>query len=397
MKLTRTTSAPRRSTASSPAAIFSVGVSTSPVCGVRDYARVVGRAIEERGVVAPERWLEVGCDRPLESWRATRRWLEALGSDLRELAPDSIVWHYSVFSYGYRGLPTLVPLFARTLRASGVPVVTVAHEFVYPFGTRGARGALLASAQRVALPAVVRASSAIVVTTDKRRAWFESRRWLPRREIHVLPVPSNLPQAGTSGRSPSGTSPSELVLGVFSFAAESIRPAPVASALRLLRGEGLDARLVLIGAPGESSPQGAAWRHAARTEKVEDAISFTGVLEPDLLAQALGAVDVVLFVDADGPSSRRSSLAATLAAGKPVVAYDGPATWSAAVAAGALAVVPATGEDLARELRAFAEPGVRAERGRRGADFYAAHQAPDVIAGSFLEIVDRVARREGRR
>lgn len=96
----------------------------------------------------------------------------------------------------------------------------------------------------------------------------------------------------------------------------------------------------------------------------------------------LAACDVLLFADIAGPSSRKTTLAASLASGRPVIAIDGPACWSELIQYEAAQVVQPTspaladaigailgdegsGETLGARGRAFAEQRMSVERSAR--------------------------------
>jgi glycosyltransferase involved in cell wall biosynthesis len=210
------------------------------------------------------------------------------------------------------------------------------------------------------------------VTADFRARWLASRGWLPRREVSVAPVFSNLPEPSialaSNGRAP--------VIGLFGFAAEGA-PAPlVLDALRLLRERGVEASLQLLGAPGRDSRAGGEWSAAAEQRGLAGAVSFSGMLEAQLLSDRLAASEVLLFADAPGPTSRKTTLAASLASGAPVVALDGPRSWPALAQAEAALLVAPQADALAQALaRLLADAELRAELGRRGRAFAEQHMS----------------------
>jgi glycosyltransferase involved in cell wall biosynthesis len=79
---------------------------------------------------------------------------------------------------------------------------------------------------------------------------------------------------------------------------------------------------------------------------------------------------VLLSVDDAGPTSRKGTLAGSLASGRPVVALDGPHTWAELTAAGAIELVPASPVALADVLDALLGDVARRETiGRLGQEF----------------------------
>ena len=292
-------------------------------------------------------------------------WSDRLARELELAQAEAVVLHYSVFSYAYRGVPIFVRPTLSGLVRSRLPIVGFMHELAYPWHLRGLRGDVWAATQRVALRRVIDACAAAVVTAPFRTEWLASRVWLPRRRVEFAPVFSNLPAPA-----PSATGPREGQLGVFGYAYEGAARETVLDAVRLLHGRGLAVRLALLGAPGAGTPAGEAWLAAARARGIEHAISFSGVLEKQQLADALGACEVLLHPEPSGPTSRKGTLAASLASGRPVVAIDGPLRWAELVDSEAILVVRDDSRSLAEAVAGLLPDGARREAlGRRGGQF----------------------------
>jgi len=342
-----------------------IGVSLGSTCGVHDHAMLLAGALSREGVESSSQWLW----RSERSLRGARSqiggWARALGPELERSKPDAVLLHYSVFSYSFRGLPLFVRPTLSALRRAGVPVIPVMHEFVFPWTLGGPRGKLWALTQRAALIDVMRAASGVVVTTDSRAAWLASRAWLPRRRVVVAPVFSNLPPPTAGPRSER----SSAALGLFGYS-EAGAPSLVLDVVRGLLERGVAVRLVLLGGPGRASAAGEAWLAAAASLGVEGLISFSGVLPAAALSDALAACDVLLFVDPAGPTSRKGTLAGSLASGRPVVAIDGPQCWSELVRAQAVEVVQPSSRALADAVEALLVDDARREAlGERGRAF----------------------------
>jgi glycosyltransferase involved in cell wall biosynthesis len=339
-----------------------VGVSESDTCGVRDHGELLLEGLTAEGVECSWHWLtrrEQGFGR---SRREFREWTSRLREELARERPDAVVLQYSVFSYSYRGFPVFVGDALSAARSSGAPLIALLHEFVYPWGRGGLKGKAWALSQAVALRAVARASSAMIVTAPFRVDWIATRSWLPRREVGLAPVYSNLPQ-------PSGeqerTGP---VVGLFGYAYEGAAMALVLDAFARVRERGIPARLLLLGAPGPTSPAAERWRAAAATRNVE--LSFSGVLPAAELSDALAACDVLLHPEPSGPTSRKGTLAGSLASGTAVVAIDGPRSWHELTDARAALVVEPTVEGLATGIAGLlADREEREALGARGGEF----------------------------
>lgn len=367
-----------------------VGASNEGICGVKQYSGILSERLGAHGEEVVTSWW----DRPdgKARWRdlvaALRRCRNATARRGSSQHTQAILWHYSTFAYGVRGLPVFSPLWAWWLRRSHVPLVIILHELVYPWRRRGWRGFLFAITQRLALVPVVWASSGAIVTTPERADWLRSRWWLPRRPVTFIPVFSNVPPGVPRARRPRS---SPAVIGAFGYGAPGMLPALVTMAVAILalRTEG-GAELRLIGAPGRQSPAGEAWTRAAAEAGLED-VEFTGILDPAALRDALADVDALVFSDECGPTSRKTTLAACLASGRPVVAVDGPQRWDELRAASAVALSSHDSGDLAATLQRLVDDDeFRARLGAHAVAFYKARMSADVAANEILAFCRRI-------
>ncbi len=364
-----------------------VGVSASPVCGARDHADGLARAMHEEGAQCSVHWL-LRDELPMRAAGAQmREWARGLPAELSSAGADIALLHYSVFSYSYRGVPLYLRPVLSALRRSRLPLVTVLHEFAFPWTLDGLRGKVWAVTQRALLVEVMRASAGVIVTTDFREEWLSSRAWLARRPIAVTPVFSNLPPPlaelhdGGSGQQ----------LGMFGYSYPRATVRLILDALALLRESGLEPGLALLGAPGADSRAGELWREEARSRVLGEAVRFSGTIPAQELSDALARCAVLLFADPSGPTSRKTTLAAGLASGTPVLALDGPHTWEKLRSAEAARVAPAQAEALAREIRALlGQPDARAVLGAHGREFVGSEMSPQGSAAVVSALLDRV-------
>ncbi len=389
--------APALGARTEPLRVAVVGISIKEICGVRDHARLLADALGEEGVECSLHWLQRNGGSLQESRAEIGAWVGGLRGELEECGADAVLLHYSVFAYSYRGIPLFVAPVFRAARLSGMPVVTILHEFVFPWNMSGLEGKVWAVSQRMRLIGVMRASAAVVVTTGQRAEWLESRRWLAKRPVAVAPVFSNLPvadgasqpaadgasrrdqgkgaageteDAAAGGRGDGEADGGDQAIGLFGYSYDEATVAKVIGALKLLGDRGLDVGLALLGAPGADSPVGARWRRRARAEGVEKALTFSGKLSAQELADRLAGCQILLFADPAGPTSRKTTLAASLVSGRPVVALDGPRRWPELIEAQAAWVVAPNSEALADAVQALmADERLRESLGRRGRDF----------------------------
>lgn len=338
---------------------------------MRDHARLLDDELEREGVACRFHWLERTETSFGGARSEVRGWARRISGELREERPDVVLLHYSVFSYSYKGVPLLVRPVLAALRDVPVPVIAVMHELAFPWRYDGARGEVWALTQRMVLRDLIGSASGVIVTADFRAEWLSSRRWLPRRRVLVAPVfPTIPPPRNAPAASHGRVGGEERVIGVFGYAYQGAALSLVLDAVHELGSRGLRTRLRLLGAPGRASAAGEEWTAAAQERGVEDALSFSGRLPAQELSDELAACDVLVFPDATGPSSRKTTLAASLASGVPVVALDGLRTWGRLSGEHAARVVPPTSQALADALAELLQDDTQArELGVRGRAF----------------------------
>jgi len=377
-----------------------VGVSQAATCGVRDHAALLAHALGEEGVSCSMHWLGRSEHSLWGARSELRAWADALAGELDREHPSAIVFHYSVFSYSYRGFPLYVRATLQALRRARVPVITVLHEIAYPWGRGGARGRAWSLAQNALLAEVMRASAAVVVTAPFRAEQLASRPWLPRRETVLAPVFSNLP-APSATRARATLSGEDHILGLFGYAYEGAASGLVLDALRLLHDRGLHVRLRLLGAPGRDTPAGEAWLDGARARGIEQTLSFSGVLAAGELSDALSACELLLHPEPSGPTSRKGTLAASLASGSAVVAIDGPRRWAELIDSEAALVVAPTARAIADAIaELLADEPRREALGARGNEFartaMGVQRSAKAVAGLIERLLSEPAARSPR-
>jgi glycosyltransferase involved in cell wall biosynthesis len=365
-----------------------VGMSTSRICGVRDHAVLLAGALSRENVSCSLHWLWRS-DQSITGRSEVRDWTRRLVAELGDARPEAVLLHYSVFAYSSRGLPLYVRPTMSALRGLGIPLVTLIHEYAYPWRRGGARGTIWAATQRALLFEVMRSSAAVVVTADFRAEWLASRAWLPRRRVAVAPVFSNLPPPS------AGSAPDRArhVVGLFGYAYEGAAVSLVLDAVRLLEERGVGVQLNLLGSPGRSSPAAEGWVAAAQMRGVAHRLSFSGTLAAQDLSDALAACDVLLSAEPTGPTSRKTTLAASLASGRPVVALDGLRRWSELIRCEAALVVPPTAGALAEAIaELLADEARRATLGARGSAFaqqtMGVEHSAEIVARILEDVVD---------
>ncbi len=360
-----------------------VGMSETRNCGVHDHASLLADALAEQGSPCAMHWLMRSSGSLRSSHAEVRRWARQLKRELADGAPDVVLLHYSPFAWSHRGVPVhLAPVLAE-LRRSGIPVVTVLHELVYNAQISELRGNVWALSQRVALARLMRVTRAVLLTSEPRAQWLASRWWLPERPLALAPVFSTLPPPTPRPRPERP----ERVIGLFGYSYPGAASALVTAAVERLRGKGLDVRLRLLGAPGPDSSAGGLWREQATLHHIDSLVSFTGSLPAQELSDALADCDVLLFADSAGPTSRKTTLTGSLAAGRPVIAIDGPQRWGELLDSRAALIVEPAPEALAATIsEALHDTDAGEALGLRGRAFAETQMGVERSAATVLEL-----------
>jgi glycosyltransferase involved in cell wall biosynthesis len=358
-----------------------LGVSIDDPCGVRDHAALLAEALGKQGISCSLHWLSRSGGSPSAERAEVRDWAHATVRELRQRPPQALLLHYSVFAFSHRGVPLLLRPLLTALRTLQLPLVGFMHELAYPWHLGGPRGKVWAATQRAALRSLVHDCAGLVVTAEARAEWLRTRVWLPSRPIAVAPVFPNLPAADHS----QGVEPGKL--GLFGYAHEGVARTAVLDALKLSRERHGEALLALLGAPGSSSPAGEAWRKAAAERGLSDVLSFSERLPAQQLADTLASCELLLFAERGGPTSRKTTLAAALASGRPLIALDGPNSWGELLAARAVLATGPDGPALAEAIVGLlADEDARARQGERGRAFaertMSVEHSASVVAGA---------------
>jgi glycosyltransferase involved in cell wall biosynthesis len=298
----------------------------------------------------------------------------------------TVLWQYNPFSYGRRGLPSLIHLLPLALKAFvGCRVAILFHEICYPFG-RDPRSWVWAPAQRIALWFSLLGSDVLIATTRPRRAYLEGfvHRFLPGLAGHfvyaAVPVGSNIPAeyCRVVPRSDNRV----VRLGAF-------RPGQPSSELNLLhrlyqrlRHGGQRIQLLLIGG---GPPHGLG--RLFQEDDDQPGIVESGYLLADAVSRLLRRLDVFMALYPDGISSRRTSLAAAFAHGLCVVSTAGPTTDCVLFRDGENCVLAPYGDVAALEAavqRLIRDVDLRAQLGRRALETYQQEMTWPVVANRVL-------------
>lgn len=370
--------------------LLTVGASHDSMCGVRDWAGLLDHQLRGAGCLVESLWWDRSDSEAVRSSTELSfpAWWRKLNGRFGDDHPDAVIWHYSVFCYSHRGVPVFAPLVARCLGRKPAAVVAVLHEFAYPWRCRGWRGHVWAATQRAALVTVVLAANGIIVATEERERWLRTRRWLPHRPVITVPVFSTVPTVASA----VGDKCEPPAVGVFGYASEDARIDLVTGAVALLAEWGRPVQLVLVGAPGAKSSAGRAWTEAASRSGCANALEFTGVLPVSDVGPTLAGLDLVVHPSNEGPTSRKTTLAACLAGGQCIVALAGNQTWDALRRDQIVALSAHRPEALATIIdHLLGDDSARASYGRRAQSFYESTMTPDRAVEAVRDFVAHIA------
>jgi glycosyltransferase involved in cell wall biosynthesis len=317
--------------------------------GVSDYTRVVAAGLAAAGD-AVHVWCPA-CDRPTpetpgvvvhrELAALTPTALRRVGQLLnRFAAPRRLLVQWVPHGYGYRSMNLFFCSWLRRRAAlSRDRVEMMVHEPYLAFGH---------GTWRQQLVAVVHRLMTVVLLNAARRVWVSTPAWEPYWRPYTLgrpvpfdwlPIPSNVPvlddPAGVAAARARYAAPGEFLLGHFGTYGPSLTGQLLAVLPLLLQRPELV--VLLLGRGGY--PLRDLLRR--RYPELAGRLHASGTLAPADLSRYLQACDVVVQPYAEGANSRRTTLMAALAHGRPTVTTLGPFTEPLWAESGALGLAPA--------------------------------------------------------
>jgi hypothetical protein len=167
------------------------------VCGVGDYATVVGQRMGEIDLTVRCSYLAAGYrGRDVAVGACSPDWFWRQIAEHRSSTPGDnigIVLHYSGYGYSPDGAPAWLAaaLEGRPAWAAEIRIATFFHE-LYASGWPWQRAFWQSNRQRGVAVRIARASDALLTNRGESAAWLEQVTGRPAGSVPHLPVPSNV-------------------------------------------------------------------------------------------------------------------------------------------------------------------------------------------------------------
>jgi glycosyltransferase involved in cell wall biosynthesis len=313
--------------------------------GVADYTRLVAMGLAAAGdsvhLWVPAVTGPAPVDPGVEVHRLSDSFapggLAALGRGLDAAGPGQVLVQYVPQGYGMRGMNLPFCLWLFTRRRAGIAVMF--HEVAVALGRR--------QSVRHNIIGAVNLAMAFVLTHAARRCFVGAGAWESRLRrlapagsaISWVPVPSNVPvmddPEAVSAVRKTLVGDGGVVLGHFGTAREAWIAERLEAAVPPLLRERADAVFLLIG----RDSAGLRSRLVAGTPELRSRVRATGPLAAADISSHLQACNLVVQPYSDGVSTRRTSMMAALAHGRPAVTNSGVFTEALWRSSGAVALV----------------------------------------------------------
>jgi glycosyltransferase involved in cell wall biosynthesis len=377
--------------------------------GVGDYTSHLATTLRAMGVEACIVTSADQADRaPLPDWihPVVRRWTGAAVAGaldaIPKLSADWCSFQYVPQLYGPHGFCWAAAGVPGALRrVLGCRSAVTFHEIAVSMRLNP-KSIVLATAMRAQARRLLSACDLVVTTCGRYARELDA---MAPRGVPVLDIPVGtniepLPigPAGLSALRERHGLDGASVFGVFGRPTGERNYPTAVRALVRARRQGRRARLLVLG-PWDTLRGGMEREVSAvaREHGVGDDIVVTGPLSREELSAHLRLMDVFLFPQADGVSTRNTSVMAALAHGLPVVTYaPAPGNFDGYGAPDG-AVVPQGAEDafVAAAVAALAAP--RTSRPGPNAVYFSEHFSWRRIAARFLEALTAAAARRPAR
>ncbi len=351
-----------------------LGRKDEPTDAVEEYCRYLGEALRAHDFDLQIRrvpWEKHG-------WRDS---LEAIRLQAGSWRGNWAFVQYTALAWSVRGFPQRVLRVLRLLKSVGARVGIVFHD-VEPYpGARLIDRVRRAAQVRAMRHALRMAELAIFTVAPEKLSWVPAN----SANARFVPVGPNLPFPTLSEARGNSRDPLPTV-GVFSItggAAGAHETQTILGAARHAANTFGPFRLSIFGRHAELRE--AELREGLRSSGVE--LSVEGVVEPAGVVERLHACDLLLFVRG-GISSRRSSAIAGIAAGLPILAYEGSETAPPVTDAGVVLVAEEQPAALHSALvKLLSDVALRKELAERSSAAFRVHFSWPAIGAQFADTI----------
>jgi glycosyltransferase involved in cell wall biosynthesis len=380
-------------------------------CGVADFAFVVTRALVELGMTVDVLTTDDPAIRELTSSSTFSRSLrvhptitnwdwrmwQPVARAVRDLRPDVVHLHYQGAMYHDSPAILFLPW---ALRAQGAhrPLVTTMHDIAAPRRVQPWRGI-----RRLLMDRLLYASDRVLVGNEQHLRYVEGGRHLNGR-VEVLPIVSSIPvvpltcEERSAVRRQLGLAEDSKLLTYFGLLREGKGIELLLSAVAYLQGAGRNIELLLIGDIGSVDPESQA-SYRERLTRHEASLTFTqavhwaGHVPVEIASRLLQSSDVIVLPFEDGASTSRSSVAAALSQGSPLITTQGPMTPPAMRNGENMILVPSPADvpSLVQAISTVLGSSQLRERLRHGALQLAEEFSLQRVTRRLMEIYESVA------
>lgn len=312
-----------------------------------------------------------------------RAGVRALVDRVETRQPDWLLLQYNPFSYGRWGLNPFLPMALRRMRevAPSMQVALTVHEPFVPI--ESLKFAVMTCWQRLQFWWLGHLADVAFMAIEPWVQRFDS--WFPETDVNHLPVSSNMPRVEADSedvRRDLGIPTETLVVGLFGRGHSSRLLSFIHRAVRSLRDEGRDARVLYVG---------------PAIKKVKTALDGvpnlrTGPLPAPDVSRHFAAMDLYLAPFRKGVSARRGSFLVGLQHGVATVSTHGRQTDSLFYKHQGSAFLLAPDDDLEtfqEHTLTLAQNDARRKRiARRGKELFDATFAWPRIVESMMEALE---------
>jgi glycosyltransferase involved in cell wall biosynthesis len=314
--------------------------------GVSDYTYVVARGLLAAGDLidvwappcrgVPDAGAEIRVHRLPDHFGP--RSIAAMQKTLRPSPGDRVLVQFVPHAYGWKAmnLPLCVWLAARYRKYLSVTF----HEVSYPIRRgQSLRHNFLGAVTRLMALTLARSARDVIISTP---AWepLLGRSIVHDGKVRWVPVPSNVPVvndvAGVSAIRSRFAAARGPLLGHFGTYGNLVAD-PLMQILPAILSQSGELPLLLLGRGSEAFRE----RLLRENPRAAGRIHAAGELSAGDLSRHISACDLFVQYYPDGITTRRTSLMALLAHGRPVVATCGPTTESVWRESDAVAMAPA--------------------------------------------------------